>query len=48
VQVAPDRREGHVDDRRVDHDHELRHRQQQEREVLRAWRVQRSRWRLAE
>src|SRR6202035_1357366 len=36
VQRPPDRRQRDVHDRGVDHDHELRHRQQQQREVLRA------------
>src|SRR5438445_6026607 len=36
VQRAPDRRQRDVHDRGVDHDHELRHREQQQREVLRA------------
>ena len=36
VQRPPDRRQRDVDDRGVDHDHELRHREQQQGEVLRA------------
>ncbi len=34
VQVSADRRQRDVHDRRVDHDHELHHRQQREREIL--------------
>ena len=36
VQVGADRRERDVHDRRVDHDHELRHRQEHQSEVLAA------------
>ena len=43
VESAPDRRQRDVHDRGVDHDHELRHRQQQQREVLGSGRVQRRR-----
>ena len=43
VQVRADRRQRDVDDRGVDHDHELRHRQQQQSEVLGAGGVQRRR-----
>ena len=41
VQLRADRRQRDVDDRGVDHDHELRHRQQHQREVLGAGRVER-------
>ena len=37
VQGAADRGQRDVDDRGVDHDDELRHREQREREVLGAW-----------
>jgi hypothetical protein len=43
VQRAADRRQRDVDDRRVDHEHELRHREQQQREFLHLGGVERHR-----